>query len=811
LDHLTHTYGPLDEVLPLAPLQEGLLFHARFDTTATDDVYTVQVVLALEGVIDVARLHAAVAALQRRQTALRAAFWADGREVPVQVIARTVPMAWAEVDLASADAATALPAWLAADRRRRFDLAQPPLLRWTLLHVGAGQHRLVLTTHHVLVDGWSMPVLVHELLALYEAGGDASRLPPVPPYRDYMAWVCAQDRAAARSAWNEALAGLDEGTVIVRETAAAPALPQVLHEPADAALSAAVHQRARSLGVTMNTLLQAAWAVVLAQLTGRRDVVFGTTVSGRPSELAGIETLIGLLINTVPVRVRLDPAESWRSLVQRVQREQAALLPHQHLPLRHIQQTAVRGPLFDTLVVFDNYPAPPEAGAGGGGDLHLRGAAGLDAAHYPLAVVALPGPQLTFRCDYRPDVLSAEQVRPLLTRLLRVLDAIVTDPAQCVGSLQLLTVAERGEVLEAGQGPWRDELMPSTIPALVDAHVRARPEAIAVMQDDLHLSYAGLAERAHQLAHVLVAQGVGPESVVGVALPRSADLVVTLLAILEAGGAYLPVDENAPVFRQAALLATANAACVVTRGTRTWGQAVRTVALDAPDVETALAAAPRQAPQQMVSPAQAAYVLFTSGSTGTPKGVVVTHQNVGRLVAAPTYVALSAADAVLQVAPMAFDASTFEVWAPLAAGARVVVGPAAVTPSVGQIEVSLRRGEVTVALLTAGLFELMARERVMALRGLRALLTGGDVVPPEAVERVQKAVPACQVIDAYGPTEVTTISCAYPVPAGWKHVAVPIGRPIEETRGYVLDGTLALVPVGVVGELYVAGAGLARG
>ncbi|HLG56457.1 MAG TPA: condensation domain-containing protein, partial [Vicinamibacterales bacterium] len=469
IEHLESTYGGLQDVWPLAPLQKGLLFHGVYDATASD-VYTAQALVALDGSIEPARLRAAASALQRRHPNLGAVFSYDSE--PVQVIPRDVPLAWDEYELSDEDTEPALAAWLRADRRKRFDLARPPLLRWTLIRVGADPYRLVLTFHHALLDGWSMPVLLRDLEALYVAHGAMSKLPPATPYQDYLQWARAQDSAAARAAWSTALAELEQGTHVAApgQRAAEPAqFDHVMSE----VLTSRVRQQARVLGVTVNTMLQAAWALVLAQLTGRYDVVFGTTVSGRPSELPHVDTLVGLLINTVPVRVRLDMNEQVRALLLRIQDEQAALLPAQHLPLNEVQQVAGVGSLFDTLLVFENYPLTrPRASAG---EVRLEIAGAYDATHYPLVLLFMPGSTLQLRCEYRADVLTLRETEAIVARIARALDFLTGDPAQRVGAVALLPAAERTAVLEAWQGPWPGDAGLTTIPALVAAQVAARP------------------------------------------------------------------------------------------------------------------------------------------------------------------------------------------------------------------------------------------------------------------------------------------------------------------------------------------------
>ena len=409
IERLESTYPQIEDVLPLSPLQEGLLFHALYDAQAPD-VYMVQLELGLEGALDSDRMAAAVQALVVRHASLRARFRHEHLGRPVQIIVPDATVPWRCIDLSSLDEAgreERLAAVLAQDRAERFDLAGAPLLRFALIRLAGDQHRLVLTNHHILMDGWSMPVLVRELLTLYAHRGDAAALPRVTPYRDYLAWMAGQDRDAAFAAWREALAGLEEATRLApHDPGRAPVAPEQMRLALSATLTTALTAQARQHGLTLNTLIQAAWAILLGRMTGREDVVFGVTVAGRPPEIAGIESMVGLFINTLPLRVRLPPGTALLALLRQVQNDQSKLMAHQHLGLAEIQGLAGLGELFDTLVVFENYPVDRAGLTAQVGGLRLTDVRGHDATHYPLSLVAHPGERLQLRLE-----LSTRPVR----------------------------------------------------------------------------------------------------------------------------------------------------------------------------------------------------------------------------------------------------------------------------------------------------------------------------------------------------------------------------------------------------------------
>ncbi len=473
IERLERAYPRLEDILPLSPLQEGLLFHALYDARAPD-VYTVQLELALSGPLDVGRLEAAAQALVGRHASLRACF-ADARlRRPVQVIMPPLAAPWRLLDLSGLDTgarAARLADILAEDRGARFDLAVAPLLRWTLVRLGASEHRLALTNHHLLIDGWSSPVLVQELLALY-AAGTAEALPRVTPYRDYLGFIAAQDRTAGLAAWREALAGLEAGTRLAPSASGLePAAPEQLALTLSEPLTAALSELGRRQGVTLNTLIQAVWAILLGRLTGRDDVVFGVTVAGRPPEIAGIERMVGLFINTLPLRVRLAPATPLTELLHAVQESQSRLMAHAYVGLAEIQQLAGVGELFDTLTVFENYPVEQPGGLSAGG-LRAAPVGGHDATHYPLSLAVVPGAGLGLRLYYRPDLFDRLTVDALTGRLVRLLEGAVGDPGRAISALEILSAAERRVLLH----DWNDTaraLPPTTLPGLFAAQAGA--------------------------------------------------------------------------------------------------------------------------------------------------------------------------------------------------------------------------------------------------------------------------------------------------------------------------------------------------
>ncbi|MEV8015622.1 amino acid adenylation domain-containing protein [Streptomyces sp. NPDC086554] len=808
----------IEDVLPLTALQEGFLFHSMYDEQGAD-VYHLQFVFDLRGDLDTAALHRAADGLLRRHGNLRGAFRQRRNGESVQVVLERVPVPWSELDLSAlseAERAERLADALADDRATRFDLKKPPLIRCRLIRLGAAEYRFVLTSHHILLDGWSVPLLLHELFTMYAEGGSDHTLPPVRPYRDYLRWLAGRDRTEATAAWQRHLADLEGPTLLGppgagRETV----LPDEAEAELDAELTAAIAEFARRGGLTLNTVVQGAWAQVLGALTGSDDIVFGATVSGRPPELPGVESMIGLFANTVPVRLRLDPARSVADTMAGLQTERSSLAAYEYVGLGEIQQLAgAGGELFDTLYVFENYPAPSGDGRPAYQGLEIAGTEGQGAAHYPLTLTVLPGTRLRFRLTYRPDLFTRETVLGWAERLRRVLLAAVAAPELPLARVDVLDAAERHRVIEE----WNDTagaLSERCWPRLFEEQVRRTPEAAALWQDGGVTTYAELNAQANRLARLLVARGAGPETLVALALPRSPQLVVALLAVQKAGAAYLPVDLGHPVERVAAILTAAGPQAALTtsddRHRLPDGQVA--LCLDDPELRAALAVQDERdltdaERTTALRPEHPAYAIFTSGSTGAPKGVVVPHRALlNFLTAMGGTFPLDATDRMLAVTTVAFDIHALELQLPLLSGASVVVADRDAVLDPAALAGLIRRSGATIMQATPTLWHSLLSEQAGAAEGLR-MLVGGEALPAALAARMRET--GAEVTNLYGPTETTVWSTSLVI-EGPVQGAPTIGRPILNTRAYVLDSTLRPVLPGVAGELYLAGEGLARG
>lgn len=687
----------VDDILPLSPLQEGILFHALANRSVPA-LYVAQYVVPVLGVLDTDRLRAAAHAVVGRHPGLRARIRHRGSGQPVQVVVREPELRWTKLDVRGGgpDAASAA---LEESRHRGVDVDDSTLIRFDLIRDGDESHRLAVTFHHCLIDGWSAAVLIKELTTLY-AGTEPA---PVVPFRDHLAWVASRDRAAAERAWREALEGAGP-TLLAPEAVVEPdtAGPQgEVARTLRAGLSATLTARAREREVTLNTVVQAAWAIVLAHRTGRTDVGFGSTLSGRPADLDGAQDMIGMLVNTVPVWVRTTPDDTLSDVLDQVHRQRVGLMRHDYLGLGDIQRSAgQQDALFDTVVTVDNVPGGGTVCRAGPDGPRFGPAECREMSHYPLTVVVEPGDRLRVRLHYLTGRFTAATVTALAEHLERVLDAISASPDSPLRSVEPCAPGERGRLLAA----WTGE--PSRLPAEACVHHRfeaqaaARPDHVALVHGAVRVTYGELDARADRLARHLVGLGARRGGWVGIHLERGPALPVAILAVLKAGGCYVLLDPAFPAERVTRCLAETGAAFVVTdsglaRRLRLEPGRPPPCVMCVDTDEAAVAAEAAGGPGVAVDPRDAACVLFTSGSQGRPKGVVAPHRAlVGSIVGQP-FAPFTADDVVLQCSPVSWDAFAFELFGALFAGATCVLQPGPI-PDPSSIVALMAEHRVTV-------------------------------------------------------------------------------------------------------------------
>ncbi|HEY9242658.1 MAG TPA: amino acid adenylation domain-containing protein, partial [Streptosporangiaceae bacterium] len=813
LDAVVAGRRDVEDVFPLTALQAGMMFHSL--SAPESGVYVEQSGVDFTGGFDAEAFAAAWQQLAGRHAVLRSSVaWQQGLGEPLQVVYRQVPVPvswhdWREIE----DLDRYYAGFLARDRAAGFDLGRAPLMRLAVARVGADAWRVTWTFHHLILDGWSIPVVLGEVLALYRQAveGTAAGLAPPRPYRDYVAWLRGQDAAAAGEYWRGYLAGFTEPTPLVISRPAGPDERGrgvgVHRVTVSAPASQALADAARAHRVTASTVLQAAWGLLLGRYADSSDVVFGVTSSGRSVPLDGMDTMVGCFINTLPARVRWDDTEPVTAVWGRLQDEQLQARQFEHTPLPAVQRHSQVPPgtaLFDSLLVYENYPVDT-ALAALAGPVTATPVVIAEQTNYPLTVIAVPGPGgLALSLSYDPACIDPAAVERLAGHLTGLLEQIAADPQAPAGSLSVLGEREREQVL----GQWNDTGavlagagQAATLAGLFEVAADRVPDAAAVVAADGELSYRELDERASRLAHYLRELGAGPGTVSGVCLERGTDMIVAVLAVLKAGGAYLPLDAGYPADRLGYMLADSGAALVVTHsgldGRLPAGQA-RRVRVD--ELGPVLAAHPATRPVPAAGPADLAYIIYTSGSTGRPKGVMIEHRSAVNFVCwAGEFFTAEDLARVLFATSLCFDLSVFEIFGPLAHGGAVVVAQDVLAVAGG------------VSLLNSVPSAVRALvQRGGCPQGIRSVNLAGEALSRELAVQVRQAFAPRRVLNLYGPSEATTYATAAVVDPDEPGV-VPIGGPVANTRVYVLDGWMRPVPAGVPGELFVGGVQLARG
>ncbi len=811
--------------LPASFAQERLWFLDQLEPG--DPSYVVPTTMHLAGALDVAALRRALHDVVLRHESLRTTFAESGGQ-PVQIIHDDLDLDLPLTSVTSLpirEREVAVRRELAAEVARPFDLATGPLVRARLFELADDDHVLFVALHHIVSDAWTLGILNREISTLYRAhvAGSGASLPALPiQYADYAAWQRAWlvgDVLDAQLAyWRQRLQGAPAAIELPTDRPR-PAAPS--HRGAhrsftvSAEITAGLEALARQQGVTLFMTLLAAFDVLLHRTTGQDDVVVGTPIAGRTQ--AETEGLIGFFVNTLVLRAEIDPEQSFRDLLARVKDTCLGAYAHQDTPFERLVQAVAperdlgRSPLFQVLFVLQN-AASSALDLDGVRRRSVNVESTTAKFDLSLAMARTARGTLTASIEYATDLFDVATIDRMIGHLDVLLTGIVADPSRRLWELPILPEAERRILLDSWSGARTDYPRDAGIAAVFEAHVDASPDAVAVVFGDAELTYRELDRRANRLAHALRKQGVGPEVRVGLFARRSLEMVIATLAILKAGGAYVPLDPGYPPQRLAFLRDDAGLRVIVTAA----AAASDVAALGVDGVAIVDAAAPDLAAESdarlpaATTGESLAYVMYTSGSTGTPKGVLVLHRGVVRLVKGTDYAAFGADEVFLQFAPIAFDAATFEIWGPLLNGGKLVVFPGDLA-ALDELGGVIRRHGVTTLWLTAGLFNAMVDGDLDGLRSLRRVLTGGDALSVPHVERALATLPGVTIINGYGPTEGTTFTTCHTVLAADTLGTISIGRPIANTTVYVLDAHRQLAPLGVLGELYVGGDGVARG
>ena len=796
------------DIYTLSPVQLGMLFHTLADTQT--GVYVNQYTCKLSRSLQPNLLQQAWQQTVARHPVLRTAFLWDGLDEPLQVVREQVELPWQELDWRGITEQTArLDEFLECDRTQGFQLDQAPLLRFTLIHLSQNHYQFVWSSHHLLFDGWSLPLIWQDMLTCYGAllQGSVPHLPPLRPYRDYIAWQQKQDLSIAAGFWQRQLQGFIEPTPL---PAARPGLSQRYQQQKtflSTSLTSNLKALARQHRLTLNTLIQGAWALLLNHYSGEEQVTYGSVISGRPADLIGVETMVGLFINTLPVRVHIEPDKPLIDWLRHRQQNLFDLQQYETTALSDIQRWSnlpQGNPLFESIVVFENYPAAAAKDLG----FDTSDVRYLEQSNYPLALLVVPGESLELILLFDSGRFEEDAIARLHAHLELLLTAFVEQPQSTLAELPCLTSAEQQQLTTWETVDYPRDL---TIHQLIEAQVQQTPDAPAVVFEGQTLSYGELNQKANQLASLLRSKGVLSGDRIALCLKPSLDRIVSILAVLKAGAAYVPLDPTYPIERlQYCLEDTKPKFLLTQRSVNLPDTSVSVLYLDGEGQVSGEMRVQNQPFQSSLTPDDLAYIIYTSGSTGKPKGVMVSHRNLVHSTAARTHVYPESVGRFLLLSSIAFDSSVAGIFWTLCQGGTLVLPPERIEQDLQQLADVIAHQQITHTLCVPTLYSLLLESAdPQQLAQLRTVIVAGEACSRSLVQNHYAKLPATDLYNEYGPTEATVWCTVYRIPTEPGPVA--IGKAIPNTQIYLLNKDLNLVPTGAIGEIYVGGDGVAQG
>ncbi|MBD2690475.1 non-ribosomal peptide synthetase [Anabaena catenula] len=818
----------IDDVYPLSPMQAGMLFHSLL--APESGVYCEQTSFELHGALNVPAFVQAWQQVIARHPILRTGCVWENLEKPLQVVGRQVKFPWQEEDwwgVEPKEQQQKLAALLIADRQRGFELSQAPLMRLLLIRLSEQVYHFTWSHHHILLDGWSVPIIFQEVITYYKAFCQSQNiyLESPRPYRDYIAWLQQQNLSQAEVFWRNILNGFTTPTPIGIKP-----ITQHLTDNGEqeiklsAVTTSALESLAKQHQLTLNTLVQGAWALLLNRYSSEEDIVFGATVSGRPPCLPKVEAMVGLFINTLPVRVQIDPEQFLLSWLKQLLAQQVEARQYEYTPLSEIQKWSdipPGSPLFESIVVFENYPVEasllePDI------NLEIKNRRSFERTNYPLTMSAVPGEELLLKIAYQQsDLLAAAlryrldsaTIKRMLGHLQTLLVGMATNPHQRLKDLSLLTADEQNQLLIEWNNTQIDYPQDQCIHQLFEAQVEKTPNAVAVVFENEQLTYRELNTRANQLAHYLQKLGVIPEVLVGICVERSLEMIIGLLGILKAGGAYVPIDPAYPQERLGYMLTDAQVSVLLTQKhllETLPAHNAQTLYLD--QDKNLFITQSTANPISNTTSENLAYVIYTSGSTGKPKGAMNTHKGLcNRLLWMQDTYQLTASDRVLQKTPFSFDVSVWEFFWPLLTGASLVIAkPGGHQDSRYLVEL-IAQEKITTLHFVPSMLQVFLEETDLEKCGtIKQVICSGEALSFDLQKRFFERLNA-ELHNLYGPTEAAIDVTYWACQLNSNQKIVPIGRPIANIQIYILDKHLQPVPIGVSGELHIGGVGLARG
>ena len=805
----------IKDIYPLSPMQQGMLFHSIY--APETNLYTEQLACKFVGDLKIDIFQTAWQKVVQRHDILRSAFVWEDLEEPLQAVYDEVDLPFDILDWSAKgpeEQKKAFEQLVAKEHKEGLELSEAPLMRFTLIRLAENEHYFIWNHHHLLFDGWGFAIILREIFALYEklAQGQDAQLPAVRQFRDYIAWVQAQDRQKAEDFWRKKMAGFLAPTPLVVDSKKEQ--PGVAYAKERFVFSESVSEKtqqfAKNNQVTLNTIFQGAWALLLAKYNAEDDVVFGSTVSGRPTDLAGVENIVGLFINTLPLRVTIDEDLSYKEWLQQLQLQNAELRQFEYTPLVDIHKWSdVPGslPLFNSLVIFENYPVS-ETLSETNSSLKITDVKSHERTNYPITLVSSPGRNITIDIAYEPERFVPEIIRRIAKHLEIIYQAMTFNPDEKTGNLQLISEEEKNLVLKEWNGPDVPFAEQSTVHGLFEEMVNKYPQATAVRFEDREVSYKELNERANQLAHYLIQQGIGPETIVTLSFPRTIELVLATVAVLKAGAAYLPIDPEYPQERIDYMIADSGTQTMIIHDSlkaQFAHHSLQTILLGKEN--DWLKDFSKENPRAGALPANLGFMIYTSGSTGRPKGVLLPHKGMVNLFQAMAKdLPVDKNKTMLQMASFSFDAASCEIFTGLTTGATLQMIDKDILLSTDKFVKFLNEKKITTVTIPVSLLTILPEKEI---HSFETIMSVGDICTQDLALRWKDR---CRFMNGYGPTEgsVGAIWSVFEEYHAFSHSA-PIGRPFDNIKIYILDKQLNPAPVGIPGEIHIGGAGVSRG
>ncbi|KJB88404.1 peptide synthetase, partial [Paenibacillus sp. E194] len=812
--------GEIENIYSLTPMQKGMWFHSALDRQTA--AYFEQTRFTMLGALDVQLFQRSWMELAKRHLVLRANFVKGPAGEPLQIIYRDKPVGFEYEELLhlQADEKQAyLDKKAEDDKLRGFDLEHEALVRVTILRTEEQSYHVLWSFQHILMDGWCLPQLTQELFETYSAL--ASGKQPVgdkgSDYGAYIEWLEKQDDQAASDYWTAFLAGYEGQTVLPGQKEPAPnGRFTADHVTAELGkeLSERMDRVAKQRLVTVNTLLQAAWGVMLQKYNGTNDAVFGSVVAGRPAEIPGIESMIGLFINTVPVRVTSEADTVFVDLMAKLQERALESGRYDYYPLYEIQAHSVQKQnLINHIIAFENYPVDEQmeqAGDQQHGNLTIADVQMEEQTNYNFNVTVVPGAEIEIRFDFNAEVFDKDSIERLKGHLIHLLEQVTYNPEITVGELELVTEAEKANLLGRFNDTNTEFPRGKTLIQLFEEQAERIPDAAAISLNEQELTYRELNERVNRLARTLRSHGISKGRLVAILAERSIEMVVGMLAAHKAGAAYVPIDPEYPEERIRFLIEDSGGQVMLTQSRLRERLAGSDPVILLDDESFYHEDSTNLNPG--IEATDLACVIYTSGTTGKPKGNLVSHRNIVRVVRNTNYIDITERDHVLQLSSYSFDGATFDIFGALTNGARLVLVPHETLLEIGRLADLIQRERISVMFITTAFFNILVDVNVDCLRDVRAILFGGERVSVGHVRKALAHIGSGRLNHVYGPTESTVYTTYLPVDfVDELAVTVPIGRPISNTTVYIVDSRNKLLPIGVAGEICVGGEGLVRG